>query len=136
MPYSDKDKQREANRLAKQKQREGMTSGMTSAEGMTTPAVSEGMTSPQGMTDPSIAKGMTRYDNGMTPKTRRVFLPRGITKTTPSWVSLRAALIDPEQRAKIARIIASVKAKKLLPFVMRGADGITLEDIDNLGVLE
>lgn len=30
MPYSDRDKQREANRIAKRKERQGMTEGMTS----------------------------------------------------------------------------------------------------------
>ena len=34
MPYKDKDKQKKANRLAKQRQRQGMTKGMTE-QGMT-----------------------------------------------------------------------------------------------------
>ncbi len=48
--YKDKDKQREAARLAMRRHREGITEGITQAEGITSSPTSEGITGEEGIT--------------------------------------------------------------------------------------
>jgi len=57
MSYKDKEKQKEANREAKRRQRQGMT--------LDKPSTPEGMTSDKGMTKASSLKCMTKVE-GMT----------------------------------------------------------------------
>lgn len=117
MPYKDAEKQREANRIAAAKRRQGMTQGITISKGMTDTSKLEGMT---GMT-----KGMTQ-DKGMTshPKSAEELLN-----------SVSSVFATAQGRKKLNNIIEAFHSSnhpEQMREVRLGIFGPTLAEIDNL----
>lgn len=100
--YKDKEKQREANRLAKQRGRKGMTSSTVGNKGMT-------QTSEYALCEEKVK--IAGYDTAKIP-------------------SIIYRLVDPVQRANLEKVSNALRGKKLGHHVWLGS--VNMETVDKL----